>query len=88
MQRKAWPVDAYADETDFAAVFDQLVVAYPDVPVSKIGDDEWASPFLPKGKELAERAEALRSNGSHQEAITFYLYVVASGLCWTSSVGD
>ncbi len=75
LQRKAWPVDAYADEADFAPIFDHLVAAFPDVPVAGIGDDEWASLFLPKGNELVERADALRSSGAIQEAITYYMCV-------------
>ncbi|SJX62406.1 related to yellowish-green 1 (ayg1) [Sporisorium reilianum f. sp. reilianum] len=73
LQRKAWPVDTYADETDFAPIFELLEDTYPNQTVNELGDDEWAEPFLFKGQELSHMADELRSNSSTQDAINYYM---------------
>lgn len=73
MQRKAWPVDAYADESDFAPIFEQLEATYPNQKVKDIGDNEWAAVFITKGQELTGLADDLVFNQSVQDAITYYM---------------
>lgn len=73
LQRKAWPVDAFANDTDFAPIFDLLQGAYPDQTVNDIGDDEWAEPFLLKGQELMRVADSLRETDSSEDAISYYM---------------
>jgi hypothetical protein len=66
-------VDKYADESDFAPIFELLGAAYADQTVNSIGDDEWAEPFLFKGQELIHAAGAMSSNGSVEDAISLYM---------------
>ena len=73
LQRKAWPVDAYAEESDFAAIFEQLEAVYKNQKVKDIGDDEWAENFVTKGQELTHLADDLVFNSSVQDAITYYM---------------
>lgn len=73
LQRKAWPVDSYADERDFAPIFELLEAAYPNLSVNDVGDDQWAEPFIFKGQELAHTADALARNLSNDEAINYYM---------------
>ncbi|CDW94741.1 hypothetical protein [Sporisorium scitamineum] len=73
LQRKAWPVDAFADESDFAPIFELLEATFPNQTVNDLGDDEWAEPFIFKGQELSHAADELRSNSSTQDAINFYM---------------
>ncbi|SPO27194.1 related to yellowish-green 1 (ayg1) [Ustilago trichophora] len=73
LQRKAWPVDAYADESDFAPIFEQLEAIYPNQKVKDIGDNEWAAVFITKGQELTGLADDLVFNQSVQDAITYYM---------------
>ena len=73
LQRKAWPVDSYANADDFAPIFELLEARYPTQTVNDLADDEWAEPFLFKGQELIDTAEAMHANSSAQDAITFYM---------------
>lgn len=65
-------MDAFAEEDDFAPVFELLEAAYRDQKVNDIGDDEWAEPFIFRGQELVHIADSLSSNSS-DEAINFYM---------------
>jgi len=73
LQRRAWPVDAFAQEEDFAPVFQLLEATYPDQKVNDIGDDEWAEPFVLKGQELVDIADSLSASSSDEEAINYYM---------------
>lgn len=73
LQRKAWPVDAYADESDFAPVFEQLEALYANKRVKDIGDNEWAEHFVTKGQELTHLADDLVFNASIPDAIKYYM---------------
>lgn len=73
LQRRAWPVDAFADESDFAPIFELLEATYPNQTVNELGDDEWAEPFIFKGQELIHTADEMRSNSSTKDAVAFYM---------------
>lgn len=66
-------MDAFADESDFAPIFELLEATFPNQTVNDLGDDEWAEPFIFKGQELSHAADELRSNSSTQDAINFYM---------------
>ncbi|KAJ1599174.1 hypothetical protein NDA14_003505 [Ustilago hordei] len=76
LQRKAWPVDAYAEESDFEPVFQKLQALYPDKTVKEIGDDQWAEHFIYTGMTLAHIADDFRintiDNSGVRQAITYY----------------
>ncbi|KAJ1023437.1 hypothetical protein NDA16_003054 [Ustilago loliicola] len=76
LQRKAWPVDAYAEESDFEPVFQKLQDLYPNKTVKEIGDDQWAENFIYTGMALFHTAEDFRLNttdgSTSQESITYY----------------
>lgn len=76
LQRKAFPVDEYANPDDFAPVFELLQAAYPGQTVDDLTEDAWAEPLVFKGKELLKTADDLRSNSSVQEAIAYYMWVL------------
>nr|CDI53112.1 related to yellowish-green 1 (ayg1) [Melanopsichium pennsylvanicum 4] len=73
LQRKAFPVDGYADESDFAPIFQELQARYPNQKVVDIGDNQWAELFVTKGQELAGIADDLVFNNSAQDGIKYYL---------------
>lgn len=66
-------MDSYADETDFAPIFELLEDTYPNQTVNDLGDDEWAEPFIFKGQELSHTADELSSNSSTEDAINYYM---------------
>ncbi|KAJ1022201.1 hypothetical protein NDA18_005433 [Ustilago nuda] len=76
LQRKAWPVDAYAEESDFEPVFQKLQALYPDKTVKEFGDDQWAEHFIYTGMALAHIADDFRINTTNnsgvRQAITYY----------------
>lgn len=73
LQRKAWPVDSYADADDFAPIFELLEATYPNQTVTSLHDDEWAEAFNFKGQELFRIADGLRSNNATQNATNYYM---------------
>ncbi|GAC93173.1 conidial pigment biosynthesis protein [Pseudozyma hubeiensis SY62] len=73
LQRKAWPIDSYADGDDFAPIFELLEATYPSQTVAELDDDQWAEPFNFKGKELLQIADDLNEKKQTQNATNYYM---------------